>query len=152
MRGAMPDDSISDKSRSEEPEIIVDDDWKQQVWKEKERLARQDKKATPPRAVDMPEPSFGLLVTMLSTQALSALGVIPDAESQQPSVDTAVAKHFIDLLGMLEQKTKGNLSEPESLLVAETLHQLRLLFISSSQSIAATPTASPERQSSIELP
>jgi len=131
------------------PEIIVDDDWKEQVRKEKERLARQEKSAHPPQSPHLPEPSLGFLITMLSTQALSALGMIPDPDSKQRVVDLAMAKHFIDLLGILQEKTQGNLSEDESQLLEETLHQLRLLFVATEESAA---TSKKERHPSIELP
>ena len=92
-------------SEDNEPKIIVDDDWKEQVQKEKENLNQQADEPTPA----MPEASFALLVTTLTTQALSTLGFIPDPNTGQSMVNRPMAKHFVDTLGVLQEKTAGNL-------------------------------------------
>ena len=77
----------------------------------------------------IPPASFSTLVTMLATQAMAALGQIPDPVSKQPVVNTPLAKHFIDSLAVLEVKTKRNLSELESQMLESMLYELRLLFV-----------------------
>lgn len=77
----------------------------------------------------LPEPSFEILVSMLFTQALSALGQMPNPVDGETSVDKPMAKHSIDMLEMLGDKTKGNLSEDESKMLGEALHALRMTYV-----------------------
>ncbi len=134
------------------PKIIVDDDWKSQAQAEKEQLQQQaaakqqEETATqeqsneatpPPETAEPPEPqsggqlppaSFNVLVTSLATQALASMGQIPGPEGK-PVVELDHAKHFIDTLAVLEDKTKGNLSDDEAALLGNAVHELRLMFV-----------------------
>jgi len=118
----------------EEKKIIVDEDWKAQAQKEKETLKEQEKveheKKEEPRP-PMPEANFSGLVSMLATQAFYALGLIrPEGdEEKQVEPDWQIAKFNIDMLGMLEEKCKDNLSDEEASLLKSTLDQLRMLFV-----------------------
>ncbi len=118
----------------EEKKIIIDEDWKAQAQKEKEVMKEQEKvehekkeEPLPP----MPEANFSGLVSMLATQAFYALGLIrPEGdEDKQVEPDWQIAKFNIDMLGMLEEKCKGNLTEEEAGLLKSTLDQLRMLFV-----------------------
>ena len=120
----------------EEPKIIVDEDWKDQVQREKEQLREQDQVAADspagdggPAGQEMPPASMPFLISMLSSQAMMAMGFLPDPSGQQAPVDLPMAKHFIDLLGVLEVKTKGNLDEEEEKMLTESLHQFRMAFL-----------------------
>lgn len=141
---------------SEEPKIIVDEDWKSQVAKEKEALKEQAEKAPKEPKPDgqdfeMPPASFMVLLSTLATQAMAALGFIPDPATGQPNVNRPMAKHFIDTLAMLQEKTKGNLTDEEAAHLRDGLHQLRMSYVSTAD--ATTPAeGKPEKTSSIELP
>jgi len=114
--------------------IIIDEDWKQQAQKEKETLKEKEQveheKEGQPQP-QMPEANFSGLVSMLATQAFYALGLIrPEGgEDKKVEPDWDIAKFNIDMLGMLEEKCKGNLSEEEAGLLKSTLDQLRMLFV-----------------------
>ena len=58
-----------------------------------------------------------------------ALGFLPDPSTGKPNPNRVVAKHFIDTLGVIEEKTKGNLTDEEAQFLSETLHQLRMAFV-----------------------
>ncbi len=134
-----------------DPEIIVDNDWKEQVAREK--VQAETAAGTDSRLPPMPEASFGLLVTTLTTQTLSALGFIPDPTSGQSDVNRPMAKHFIDTLDVLQEKTKGNLSDDESKLLIESLHQLRMAYVSTGDSGPTEDSPSSDSTgSTIELP
>lgn len=75
------------------------------------------------------QPSFATLVLSLSTQALMCLGEIPDAPGAEPKQDLGVARHVIDLLGVLQQKTQGNLTEDEHALLERILYDLRMRYV-----------------------
>lgn len=77
----------------------------------------------------LPPASFATLVSLLASQAMAALGQLPDPATNQPTVRLGMAKHFIDSLEVLEQKTKGNLSDVEAGMLENMLYELRLLYV-----------------------
>lgn len=79
------------------------------------------------------EPSFGTLLISLSTQALMHLGEIPDLEGGESQRDLAAARHIIDLIAVLERKTKGNLDADEAALLERILYDLRMRFVAISR-------------------
>ena len=85
-----------------------------------------------PGAADHPQAppaTFEFLIHTLFTQALMALGRIPNPITKQSLRNPATAKHFIDTLAMLEEKTAGNLTSEERRLLEEIQHQLRMLYV-----------------------
>ena len=115
----------------DQPKIIVDDDWKSQAQAEKEKLAEQSKAAEgEPKPGELPEKiSFTDLVRMFATQALMYMGAFPDPQTGKAVVALDVAKMNIDLLGVLEEKTKGNLDAEEQSLLDESVVALRSQFV-----------------------
>lgn len=77
----------------------------------------------------LPPPDFRTLVGSLVTQALMYMGAIPDPETGRGIVAPEYARHYIDLLAMLESKTRGNLDAEESTELTEVLHELRMRFV-----------------------
>ena len=75
------------------------------------------------------ELNFSMFVISLSTQALAHLGEIPHPIDQQTSVDLNAAREMIDILGILRDKTKGNLDQSESALLDSVLYELRLKYV-----------------------
>ncbi len=75
------------------------------------------------------EMSFSTFVMGLTTQALMHLGEIPDPVHQQVTHDLPAAKQMIDLLGILRDKTKGNLDAAEEQLLGEVLYDLRMRYV-----------------------
>ena len=74
---------------------------------------------------------FNTFIMSLSTSALLHMGALPDAEGIEKNLP--MAKHTIDCLAMLEDKTKGNLSGEEERLLNEVLYDLRMRFVSASK-------------------
>mgnify|MGYP005844510479 CR=1 FL=1 len=116
----------------EEKKIIVDDDWKEKAQKEKEELKKQasekpeeETKERPP----LPPANFPGLVSMLATQVFFALGLIATEENKEVKADLEMAKFNIDMLAVLEEKTKGNLSDEEEKMLTDTLSQLRMAYV-----------------------
>jgi hypothetical protein len=131
----------------EEPKLIIDTDWKSQAQAEKERLAQKTAAAKPaaaapgapaegPEAGGQHEVRFEDVIGLLATQALSYLGYFADPQTGQAVVSLEYAKLHIDMLGILEAKTKGNLSEQEQKFLAKTLSQIRLEFVEVSKAVA----------------
>lgn len=135
----------------EEPKLIIDSDWKNQAQAEKDRLeqAAAAKKTKSPAAgisgagaegeaegeADGPA-GFKDLVAMFATQAMSYMGYFPDPRTGQAVVALDYAKINIDMLGILEEKTKGNLTEEESAFLQRTVGELRMAFVELSKAVA----------------
>lgn len=107
--------------------IHVDDDWKAQARKEKEQLA--DRADVQREA--MPDASFAGLVDLLAMQALVSLGGMTGPGGERYTPQPEAAKHFIDMLQVLEDKTKGNLSEEEKKLMDTVLYEVRMRYVQS---------------------
>ncbi|MHA7812241.1 MAG: DUF1844 domain-containing protein [Phycisphaerales bacterium] len=124
-------------SDPETPKIIVDDDWKSSAKAEKEKLAAAEKQKaeqdTGPGG--LPEQlGFKELISLFATQALMYMGAIPD-QSGRAMVSLDVAKLNIDLLGVVQEKTKGNLSDEEQEMIDGTLNELRKHFVDTVQAV-----------------
>ncbi len=77
----------------------------------------------------MPEANFTTFILSLSSSALVHLGETPDPVSGHLDPRPNLAKHTIDILAMLEQKTKGNLTAQEQKLMCDLLCQLRMRYV-----------------------
>jgi hypothetical protein len=134
----------------EKPSLHIDTDWKRQAQEEKKRLAEEEAKkakesapvapaaapgagaprgAAPKGRADMPPASFPTLVQSILTQILFYLGDLTQRGSE-PNVNLAMAKHQIDIMGILEEKTRGNLSEDEKQLLDTALYEARMRYVS----------------------
>ncbi|MDY0039288.1 MAG: DUF1844 domain-containing protein [Desulforhabdus sp.] len=80
-------------------------------------------------SIPLPEVVFSTFILSLSSSALLHLGEIPDPSSQATEIDLPMAKHIIDTIGMLQEKTKGNLDPEEERLVNTLLYDLRLRYV-----------------------
>jgi hypothetical protein len=123
------------EEKKEEKKIIVDEDWKAEAQKEKEILAAQEKAEKEKKQEEkkargpLPEGNFAALVSMLTTQALFALGLIQVKGQEQKEPDLEMAKYNIDILETVQEKTKGNLTKEEETVLANTLNELRMGYV-----------------------
>ncbi len=92
------------------------------------QAGRQGQSTEPP-----PEINFVTFVVSLSTQALMHLGEIPDPMTNQRERDLGAAQHIIDILGMLQDKTRGNLDHDEESLLRSILFDLRMKYVESAR-------------------
>lgn len=121
----------------EKPNIIIDDDWKAQAQAERDQLARQESEAEQPGEKGLPAADFRGLIGALATQAMMYLGAFPD-ETGRAYVAPEYARHSIDLLEVLETKTKGNLSKEEAEELTAVLHELRVRFVQILEGVRAS--------------
>ncbi|MCL1981301.1 MAG: DUF1844 domain-containing protein [Proteobacteria bacterium] len=77
----------------------------------------------------MPEVTFPSFILSLNTSALYHMGELPHPETGQRLIDRELAKHTIDTLILLADKTKGNLSFDENELLTRVLYELKMRFI-----------------------
>lgn len=91
--------------------------------------------------------SFISLVMSLASNAAASLGMMPHPVTGESGVDLKSAKHWIDVLGMLERKTAGNLDAQEEQMVEGLLADLRMQYVSFSDS----PTPPPAKFSATDI-
>jgi len=136
-----------EEAASGEGKIHVDADWKAQAKAEKQRLAREAERAPAEapraagagaagpraaRAAGMPVASFAGLIQMLATQALIFLSDERDPQTGRSLRNLGLAKHNIDMLSVLEEKTRGNLTDDEKRLLDRCLYELRMAYVAAS--------------------
>ena len=78
---------------------------------------------------ELPQMNFATLVLSLSASAMAHLGVAPDPNSEAPPKNLPLAKQTIDILGLLAEKTQGNLDSAEKELLESAVHDLRLRYV-----------------------
>ena len=182
---------MSEESRDQpEKKIIVDEDWKQQVEREREELRARDSnqesdssssgdaantsgKAASAHEQDassggsssggssgqtptgkepaaevghqsneanqasvstdeLPPASMEQIISMLASSAMVYLGQMPDPIENKPVVNLPLARHYIDMLDVISEKTNGNLTSDETAMLQTVTYQLRMAFVSAS--------------------
>ena len=117
---------------TQEKKIFVDEDWKAKVEAEREALKRgqtpEQPQGSPPRA-PLPPPSLDFLVTTIAMQAMAGLGMTVDPATGKTELQLDQAKHFIDTLAMLQEKTQGNRTLDETATLERLLHELRMGYV-----------------------
>ncbi|PIU31903.1 MAG: DUF1844 domain-containing protein [Syntrophobacteraceae bacterium CG07_land_8_20_14_0_80_61_8] len=96
--------------------------------KPKEQRGERDQR----KSIPLPQVTFSTFVFSLSSSALVHLGEVPEPSSNQTRSDLPMAKQIIDTLGMLDEKTKGNLDRDEDQLLQTVLYDLRMRYIQKS--------------------
>lgn len=143
-------------SNDDDKKIFIDEGWKAQVQREKEEALKKSQAAVNDGAqaensvasnssdeqADAAEgqevdASFSNLIASLAAQAMFALGVIAPQGSKQVTVNIEQAKFFLDTLTMLQEKTKGNLTQDETQHLEEALGELAYVFETRLQQIEA---------------
>ena len=81
----------------------------------------------------IPPATFLTLVNSLAMQSLYFMGRLGGPEGEQGQVDLDMAKHNIDMLQLLEDKTKGNLTDEESKTLGMALHEIRMQYVQLAQ-------------------
>jgi len=81
----------------------------------------------------LPRVDFATFILSLSHSALMHLGEAPNPETNAIEKDLPLARQTIDLIGMLEEKTKGNLTGDEERLLGQILYDLRMRFVEKSK-------------------
>jgi len=118
------------KDQEEKGFVVKDKRFSAQKETEEEpSIKAEAKKEEPSQGAPLPEIDFFSFVLSLSTSAFIQLGVVQDPVTKQSAKDLPLAKHTIDLIGMLKEKTKGNLTSEEEKLVDNVLYDLRMRYV-----------------------
>ena len=141
---------MSDEHAEQDNTIHVDSDWKAEVQAEKEKLAEKEgqqkesgEEASAPTPGELPPADFKGLIGILASQAVMGLGSMTDPKSGGVVVDLVGSKFAIDLLGVIQEKTKGNLDETEAAELEQVITELRSRFVQIAQIVAQNPPTDP---------
>lgn len=124
----------------------VDESWKEQAEQEKHSTVTPSPAPTPvqrdtPQEVsggeELPQARFDFFISGMVMEALIALGDMAHPTTRRQAAHLPQAKYLIDLLGVLEEKTKSNLTVEEEKLLTDALYQLRIRYLAK----AGGPTA-----------
>jgi hypothetical protein len=119
-------------NENKEPSFIVKD--KRKIDKEEEKIkegpgfilkeTKEERKET-----DLPEINFTTFVLSLASSALIYMGEMQNPQTGEKEENLALAKQNIDILNILDQKTKGNLTSDEQKLLEQLLFDLRIKYV-----------------------
>jgi len=123
-KGFVIKDRRSFDQEGELKENIETESPKEKETGNKETEAKRDETQTP-----LPEVNFNSLIFSLSSSALYHLGEIAAPESGEKKKDLPLAKHSIDIIAMLKDKSKGNLDEEEEKFIDNILADLRWRYV-----------------------
>ena len=112
-----------------EREKHVDESWKESVEKEKDPAQPSVESPVTEDLKDAPEVSFINYLPSLAFQTMIFLGEIPNPFTEKVEKNLPQAKFLIDTLGMIREKTKGNLSQPESDFLNGSLYELQMKYV-----------------------
>lgn len=105
----------------EEIKKKIDEDWKVQAEKEKKKAQDKDE--------IYHEPTFTIFLSSLGMQALIAMGRLVNPVTGKPEKNLEQARFLVDTLGIIKEKTKGNLNPEEEKLLDESLFNLRMIYV-----------------------
>lgn len=122
--GTLRDDSATTTQTTPSPQPVVDSHAAASPNAQTQKDAQPETQHQ-----HFSEMNFTTFMLSLATSAQVHMGLIPNPETGEPGQDLPYAKQTIDILGILEDKTKGNLTDDESRLLAEVLFQLRMIYV-----------------------
>lgn len=130
---------MSDQQQNESSKLHIDSDWKAQAQAEKQKLAAEAEAQSdqPGGHGELPPADFRTLISTMVSQALLYMGAIPEPSTGQRILHLDLARHNIDMLGVLEEKTTGNLDDEEQKLLTQAIVELRASFVELSKQVAA---------------
>lgn len=118
---------------------MADDIKKSQENQEGETGSAQDQNSSEAgadaqdKSYTLPKIDFATFVLSINSSALVQLGLIEDPATGQKTKNLALAKQTVDLLAMLEDKTRGNLTNDEENILKNILYELRMLYVKEKQ-------------------
>lgn len=115
------------ESKTEEPREAEEEK------REEKEVAEEEAEPEAGEETQLPKINFATFVFSLSSSAFLHFGEIPDPSSGEKKKNLPMAKQTIDILAMLEEKTKGNLSSDEEQLLKNILYDLRMRYVKETQ-------------------
>jgi hypothetical protein len=120
---------IKDKRTFDTKGEIKDKSEKTEIRKDEGKEKTKEEKGSVP----LPEINFSSFLLSLSSSTLLHLGEIADPQSGEKKKDLILAKQSIDIINLLKDKTKGNLTQEEEKLLEHLLYDLRMRFVKANE-------------------
>ena len=119
--------------------IFAEEDQEQEEKEEAAKPQKEEIKADEPEEAvapeedktdfQLPEINFATFIFSLNSSVLVQLGVIDDPATGKKAKNLFLGKQTIDILGMLEEKTQGNLTKDEESMLKNILYDLRMIYV-----------------------
>lgn len=116
-------------STKTDEEITEESERRQEEEQARQAAASRETGREPQEAEAGPPVDFSTFILSLSSSVMIHFGEIPDPVSQQKQKNLGAARQTIDIIAMLQEKTRGNLEEHEQRLVDNVLYELRLRYV-----------------------
>jgi len=123
-----PGFTVKDKRTFDSQGKVKKESEKAEKEEDKEKEKEKEKGSAP-----LPEINFSSFLVSVSSSTLLHLGEIADPQSGEKKKDLALAKQSIDIISLLKDKTKGNLTQEEEKLLEHLLYDLRIRFVKASE-------------------
>lgn len=118
---------FANEGKNKDEDLKVDASSEKKA-KEKETMSTASESDTM-KGSQLPEMNFPTFIMSMNASALVHLGVIEDPASGKKEKNLPLAKQTIDILNMIEEKTRGNLSEDEGKMLKSILYDLRIIYV-----------------------
>jgi hypothetical protein len=129
-KGFVIKDKRTFSSETEEAETPREDEEKKaSVAGDETPEPEMEEQPETEEAFQLPDVSFSTFIFSLSSSALFHFGEVPDPTTGEKQKNLPMAKHTVDILGMLEEKTTGNLTDDEAQLLKNILYDLRMRYV-----------------------
>lgn len=130
-----PDEDTGEKQAEAEVEAEgkAETEAEARVEEKKEEPKAEEPPKAPPSGHQMPPLDFATFILSLATSAQVHLGAIPNPQTGKQEQNFGLAKETIDLLEILKEKTKGNLTKDEERLFEHLLYDLRMMYVERSK-------------------
>ena len=122
-----------EESKEETTERKPPTEERRETGKTQESRGQEETESEDLGEAPLPEINFSNFIFSLSTSALIQLGEIPDPVTSESAKNLPMAKQTIDILGILQEKTKGNLTSDEEALIQNIVYDLRMRFVKARQ-------------------
>ena len=122
---------IKDKRSFDEKGDLKDEKSEEKTTQQD--VDKEEPQTTETRGGPLPEVNFSSLIFSLSSSALMHFGEIADPQTGEKRKDLAIAKHSIDTIAMLKEKTEGNLDEEEAKFLDTILTDLRWRYVKATE-------------------
>ncbi len=131
-KGVEPGETVESDETDKKPEKSeADEKPEKSEADEKPEKSKPDQK--PETEARLPQINFITFIMSLNSSILVQLGIIEDPVTGKKEKNLPVAKQTIDILGMLEEKTKGNLTHEEEQIMKNFLYELRMIYVKEMQ-------------------
>ncbi len=122
---------VRDKRKFMEKEVTteIDEEQKDKTKQEEKVFKREKAPSEEEKASIIPEVNFVNLISSFYTNAMISLGVLKDPTDTIKEANIDIAKHMIDTISLIEEKTRGNLNNDEEKFISDMLYNLRMIYV-----------------------